>query len=198
MANICVTDLKIFGPKEELDIIEDLFIKLYGEHCDSNDTWVGRIVEDGLKMSADYMCTRGSVVYFDRISDTEFDVSQDDKWNPQLDAYRILIDEKHLNNTYITYVAVEPGCVIYLSNNDDYVGKYLVDIYEPNEVPVPFQRYDYDFVEPRDLYQSLLECTDMDEPFSPENFAALMKRFHDEYGDYCSIHEIEYCDVDEL
>ena len=60
----------------------------------------------------------------------------DTAWCPMIEMWQRVVD-KHLPGADIIFSAEEPGCGVYVTNDYDYDGKYVIDIY--GDVPADFE-----------------------------------------------------------
>ncbi len=143
MANYCDTEVTLCGPEDELQKVYDAIKRAcgYTEDGQFKDCWLGRpLISEGIYKSEQELydaapCTAGSFTYIEYSGGDMMVLYQSDKWAPQL-ACIVKLCEKLAPNAEITYMGVEPGCGIYISNDPVMVGKYWVDVYDDN-LPYP-------------------------------------------------------------
>ena len=129
MPNWCDTTYKAVGTKEQVKRFYDLAMSSWNKSKGNNSGWIGHFVtelggkweevscrgwmQDEPELSADgEMCT----------------IVCNTAWGEPYE-WRTFIEE-HIDGLFLYYVAIEPGCCVYCSNDDDYTGKYYVDNWE--------------------------------------------------------------------
>ena len=97
--------------------------------------WLGNIVGNSgigtvdTKKSTDLRC-RGSLTYME-LYDNQLTIDTETAWVPMLEMWVKLL-EKYLPDAELIYMAEEPGCAIYCTNDPTLVGKYLIDSWNDN------------------------------------------------------------------
>lgn len=189
MANRCWTSIRITGPKDQLDRLDSVYKK--AEACESTSfpSHTSLMKAAGIsEEKIDGTFRRGATIYYD-YDGVEIRLDQDDAWEPCFDPLLAVISKLDCKDVEINYLALEPGGGLFETNDDDYIGKYLVDAWNTEEIPDSFKKYDYDFISADELKHAL------DEWKIPSNKVSLdqhLSAFLFEFGDYVSINKIEY------
>ena len=124
MPNWCDTTYKAVGTKKQVKEFYDLAMKAWNN--EDNKGWLGHFVTGlggdwekvpcrGWMRDEPNMCGNG----------TWCEVYADTAWC-EPPEWRHFIESK-IKGLKIYYVAIEPGCDVYLSNDDEYADKYYVD-----------------------------------------------------------------------
>ena len=201
MPNWCFTNITMTGQKEKVqflyDKIEEWTSKDYMDNGFGH-TWLGNIVlGSGIATKEDIddrdapRC-RGNIVYLDIYiidSDTaELTVQTETAWCPMMKMWS-MINEHYYLNLEIIYTAEEPGVELYITNDYDVAGTYIMDAYDIDEIQT-----DYGVEEKyvaREL-QELLSTTEI-------NIEKLINIFDEsEYSDRMTIGKYSYVDIDDL
>ena len=130
MANCCCTNVKILCPDVETaektgTMIEE-FRRLPFNADVKHPTWEGNIALHAGINPANYY-TRGNIEYID-VHGNEISLDQDDAWTPNVEFWKPVLDKLIGEGKYqVFYQAWEPGCGVFETNDDDIVGKYMVD-----------------------------------------------------------------------
>lgn len=128
MPNWCSTDIRIVCKKEEY--AKEIFKKLcewYDSDIEADTSdfkrgWLGRfLIQAGITTREDIdsckIRCRGYVTYMD-ISQEEINLQTETAWEPMLKMWKLIIEKfwkNMVDNIY--YVAQEPGCGLYWSND---------------------------------------------------------------------------------
>lgn len=143
MPNWCSTSFTIQDEKEKLDVFEEEFKKALSANplnTDFGKDWLGYLLlhigyDKETVCYGDIVC-RGDVGFFDRLSDTTFFISTESAWTPPAEC--IAKFARHFSDTVeVFYVAEEPGCGLFWTNDPDYEGKCYVDCYIEDEKFAP-------------------------------------------------------------
>ena len=140
---------------------------------------IGTVDEDP---NTDIRC-RGWISYKDLYAN-ELTIDTETAWAPMLHMWIRLVD-KYLPDATIIYNAEEPGCGIYDTNDEDLIGKYILDSWDDNV------ESDYEMEEEtliREL-QRIIGTTETD-------INKLIKMTEDDDYDF-SIHKWEYKNINE-
>lgn len=114
-------------------------------------------------------------------------------WAPMHDPVRLFVN-KYAEGAEIYYTADEPGMEIYYTNDPDTLAEsYLIDAWEPENLPECMRGIGYSYYGEEDIRNILQEALDTKE----EDIDKLIHDFLCEYGEYCSIHQFEYVPLDE-
>lgn len=136
MSNYCATYIRIIGEYKEMKLLYTLLD--WAKEKVSNG-WIGEIgnllgVTDVIDGYAYRRGTKEDVRCRSHIEQVNFDetevgISVGDAWAPQLTVYAML-QEKFAPNCKLFYVAEEPGCDVYATNDPDYIDKWIVEVYD--------------------------------------------------------------------
>ena len=142
MPNWCTTDIKIFPNEKSIQKLAKLYELIREWTFDSeqpNDfgtTWLGNVVLRSSIGSIDledkyFVNCRGSIDYIE-LNNNMLSISTTTAWTPCLKMWQKICD-KYLDKDYeLVYVAEEPGCDIFATNDSSYVGKYILQSYCDN------------------------------------------------------------------
>ena len=138
MSNYCATYIRIVGDHKEVDLLYRL-LEWAKEKVPNG--WIGEIgnllgVTDVVDGFAYHRGTKNSIACRSHIEEVdldgnELDISVGDAWSPQLSVYSLL-QKKFAPNCKLFFTGEEPGCDVYVTNDPEYIGKWLVDV-ETNE-----------------------------------------------------------------
>lgn len=120
----------------------------------------------------------------------EISVATESKWTPCPNAWED-IAKTFDENVIVYYEAEEPGCEIYASNDPDYVGHFIIDVWDDSDLPegVDLKYCIYSRAETISALQKLLE-TDTD------NMSVLLYKLgNSKYKEVVYVHEIEYIPI---
>ena len=147
MPNWCDTTYRAVGTKEQVKQFYDLATRAWKENSEKHPTaskgWLGSFVDflDG----PDDVYARGWMLDEPYLRDdfeddyAECTIYCDTAWN-EPEQWRHFMEFK-IDGLKIYYVAIEPGCEIYATNDDAYEGKYYVD-HTPEQPDSPFMTED--------------------------------------------------------
>ena len=188
MANICSNDYHfIFSDAEKA--------KRFLDFVESSDH-KGSVYEMGIKANikdAENRDVREWVQSAYIVSPTapnKIGVMTESKWTPCPKAWED-IAKTFDENVIVYYEAEEPGCEIYASNDPDYVGHFIIDVWDDSDLPegVDLKYVIYSRVETISILQKLLE-TDTD------NMSVLLYKLgNSKYKEVVYVHEIEYTPI---
>lgn len=132
MPNWCDTTYKIYGDKNDVQKLAR--IARYSLSNKRNSGWIGYFIDklkdkNTPKETVEFAYQRGWII--------DWNLDDTDSENPILTLYcdiawgenpnwRYFIEEKL--NVNIEYLAIEPGCQVFLSNSDEYADKYQLSI----------------------------------------------------------------------
>lgn len=126
MPNWCDTTYRAVGTKEQVKKFYDLAMSSWKKSQDDNQGWLGHLVTelggDWQKVSCRGWMQDEPML---AVSGEECTIVANTAWG-EPHEWRKFIEEKIYGLT-LFYLAIEPGCCLYLSNMDDYVDKYYVD-----------------------------------------------------------------------
>ena len=152
MADYYSSDIRVYGTKEELDVIEKVF-----EQTFLKKVWPTiRNVVDGTSIPGSAfrgLDLRGYVTYCDREADNEILISMEEIGDG-VKVVDIICRELGLNvkTLYLSVLTCE-GTII--TNDPEYKGKWLFDASDPQYLPAGFPRWDYDFISKDELIAAL-------------------------------------------
>lgn len=130
MPNWCETTYKAVGTKEQVKQFYDLAMSSWNKTKEQNQGWLGHFVTElggewekvpcrGWMQDAPQLDERNDEDY------AECTIYCETAWG-ELTEWRHFV-EQHIDGLIIGYLAIEPGCGVYLSNMDEYIGKVYVD-----------------------------------------------------------------------
>ena len=120
----------------------------------------------------------------------EISVATESKWPPCPNAWEA-IAKTFDENVIVYFEAEEPGCEIYASNDPDYVGDFIIDVWDDGDLleGVDLEYGIHSRVETISILQKLLE-TDSD------NMSVLLYKLgNSKYKEVVYVHEIEYTPI---
>lgn len=122
MPNWCSTDYRIKGSMKSIDRITQMLNKSW-----KNDNgWLGSLVLQVTKEKECKVYSRGWMRDKpNRENKNSVFISCDTAWG-ELEEWRQFV-ERTFDDVSIEYLAIEPGCGVYLTNMDEYADKYIVD-----------------------------------------------------------------------
>ena len=186
MPNWCYSWVNITGDEKELNVLDKHFEnarKHIGTKNGFGETWLGNIVEY-LGMDATKVSCRGSIVHYEHHPE-EICLSTETAWAPLLTPI-VMLCEKYAPNAEITYTSEEPGCGLFVSNDPDYVDKFVLDIWD-DEIN-DYTREPLTKDEVKEWLEDILHKKD--------GYGNLMEEAMNKY-EFC-VNHYEYCDVHEL
>ena len=133
MPNWCFSSVSITDSKEKLDVIEKEMNNALSANpigADFGNMWLGNLLlhigfDKDTVVYGNIRC-RGSVVYLDRTKDDELIVDTETAWCPHVTCIKMFA--RHYSDTAkITYMAEEPGCELFWTNDPETAKKYVVD-----------------------------------------------------------------------
>lgn len=138
MPNWCSTQFTISGDSKELNVLYQAFNDAQEKasiETSFGKTWLGHLLSF-LGMSEEQIINgpvrcRGDVSYLAMDGDTLM-IDTETAWAPMVQPI-VMMCEKYAPNADIKFVAMEPGCSIYESNDPDVAGKYLLEIWGGEE-----------------------------------------------------------------
>ena len=78
-----------------------------------------------------YISSRSSVEQLNYDGANELGISVGDAWCPQLGIYKLL-QEKFAPDCELIFIAEEPGCDVYVTNDPEYIDKWIVELLDDN------------------------------------------------------------------
>lgn len=143
MPNWCDTTYKAVGTKEQVKKFYDLAMKAWKgnseQHPNADKGWLGTFV-DILDGPEEAYC-RGWMQYQPYLNkdETECEIYCNTAWG-EPNPWREFIESK-IDGLKLLYVTIEPGCDVYISNDDEYADKFYVDA-APEQPDNPFMTED--------------------------------------------------------
>ena len=201
MANWCSTNIIISGNDTvKMRNLFDEFCKAEQEYAKSDFSfWEGKLlIHCGMTESdACLENCRGDIVDLE-LSDDGYDIyiDQEDAWEPHLGPVLRMIVEFY-PEALLQYEAYEPSDEICCGNKPGFENNYIVDVFEPDKVPVAFQFVSSSEPLLASCFQNLLLNEFPDKP-KDTPLSELISLFEDEFGEYLSVHKCEYVDAFEF
>lgn len=211
MPNWCYTDAIVMTTNDDAELAKSICEKLSEwMHEPENDPksgfgngWLGNLlvnsgVVDSYELLAecDVQC-RGEIL--DIVRDgSQVNVSMSTAWNPMLEPLCLALEKNFSKDSFnVIYSSEEPGLELYLTNDEDRIGRYIVEITDEASDAIKnvfyeecyYNENDYDEYDLKDMLEDAYgisadkECS-LDE---------LLKLADDEPGIY--IHEWEFQDI---
>ncbi|MCM1577083.1 MAG: hypothetical protein NC035_08930 [Bacteroides sp.] len=181
MPNWCDTQYTITGEIEKVKKLHELIAKLDKQTI--GDLWLGTISNE-LGGSEDDQA-RGWIYYtnIEKLSsnEAEFTIECNTAWG-EPDNWRRFIERTADVN--VTYIAIEPGCEVYLTNNPDYIDSYILDD-DIDGLSYPHTEHEViDMINEnyQQQFSTIQDCYDFAEQFNQENR---------DNGKYLFIHQFE-------
>ena len=140
MSNYCATYITIRGDEKQVRTLYQFMEWAYerasktkriseiGDLLGVVDIRNGSVYKRGTDQ---YISSRSSVEQLNYDGANELGISVGDAWNPQLGVY-MLLKEKFAPDCEFTYIAEEPGCDVYVTNDPEYVNKWIVEVFDDN------------------------------------------------------------------
>ena len=188
MSNYCATYIRIVGLYKEMKL---LYTVLDWAKEKVPNGWIGEIgnllgVVDVIDGCAYRRGTKESVSCRSHIEQVNFDetevgISVGDAWAPQLAVY-VMLQEKFAPHCKLLYVAEEPGCDLYATNDPDYIDKLIVDVEDGESL------WYVDEEEAKKYLQDLLQS-------KSDSMEELADLAYDDDTHYISIHKFDEVDV---
>lgn len=126
MPNWCDITYKAVGTKEQVKKFYDLALSSWNKSKDDNSGWLGHFVTE---LGGDWknISCRGWMQIEPELSNNgeECTIICNTAWGEPYE-WRRFIEEK-IDGIFLYYLAIEPGCGVYCTNNDEYADKYYVD-----------------------------------------------------------------------
>ena len=160
MPNWCITEFTITASNASLKVLNEKFEEAFKVDTIENDfgsEWIGNLLvvageDEDYILHGSYNC-RGWISYYEYREGNNICLSTESAWSPSTDCIRLFCS-KFVDDADITYVATEPGNLIFLTNDSDVEGK--CDIYTYiNRSDTRLTDEDYDILESFDKYDYL-------------------------------------------
>ena len=188
MANICMTSIRITGEKEKIEPMWQEFEKVMDN---DKDMWLGSLLIHAGKTPGECgISCRGNVVGSD-YSPGCISIDTDTAWTPMLGVFKVFADKFCGEGEYnMLYHAEEAGCDIFTTNDPDYEGSWVIDVWEDCG---PFQEGYYEILSDGEANAKLSELLCI----SPgtEKTQTLADKAMEEYE--LSVHQYEYAGIDD-
>jgi len=204
MPNWCSTQYTIHGKPKDIDKIVDALKEARENALIENgfgNTWLGHVLEY-LGMEEKDICKgsvrcRGSITYMDRMCDDELVIDTETAWAPMPEPI-VRLCEKVAPDVEIVYQAIEPGCLIYITNDPCVTDTYLVDIWDhADDLPENLKKMDYDFLTKKLLRKELKEALNRG-PGDKTRTGTLINLAISKWSDYMNIEKFDYVELCEL
>lgn len=196
MPHLCTTNIEIICDNQTK--LKNLY-KLIEKCTESNyrkngfgKMWLGNIVGNAdigtidEDKDTDVRC-RGWITELE-LSEGKIHIATETAWEPCIEMWRFLL-EKELPEAELIYIAEEPGCEIWWTNDPVYINQYFIDIWDDVDVLNMIFGDDTDCISKATLIamlQELMECRETD-------INKLLRLFEEsEYSDSAAIHRWEY------
>ena len=182
MANICSNNYQfIFSNREKAQRFLDFIL---------SPDYKGSLYEMGVKANIKDVENRGVREWVEDayiLSPYEVRVATSSKWVPCPNTWEDIASTFDEDVT-VYYEAEEPGCEIYASNDPDYIGQFIIDIWDESNLleRVGLEPGIYSSAETVSMLQNLLK-TDNDDI---SNLLDMLK--NSKYGEVVYVHEIKY------
>lgn len=194
MPNWCNCNVSITSTPEEVERIaealQDATSKNYlgDEPFTFKEEWLGNLLcytgKTADEVSNGDICCRGSITYWEKISDTQISMCLETAWSPQFGAFPPFFNYLGVHPEVI-YTAEEYGNLLFVTNDPVVADTYI--LYDR----AMCETY-YDLTE-SDLHKMLIDEYDMDER-EGESMPDLISRAEDERD--ISVYQYEYEDLD--
>lgn len=138
MPNWCSCNLNITSTPEDIGKIEEALQKatsknyLGDEPFSFKEEWLGNLLcytgKDPDEVSSGEVCCRGSIEYWEKVSDTQITMDLDTAWSPQFGAFPLFFDYLGVHPE-VTYSAEEFGNLLFVTNDPHVDGTYILEDY---------------------------------------------------------------------
>ena len=187
MANWCTSSITICGNSNEIKILWNHLnkaISIERAPSDFGPSWLGNLVVYLGSSWEDVDC-RGTITYLEMKENNKIIIKTETAWAPLLEPFRMLI-EKYAPKASMSYVGIEPNMGLYLTNDSNLAGKYIIDDYE---VDVPEALKTEKELEEEELREIILGIEEM-EPYSDYSTEELIEELNEIWEVY--IYKFEY------
>ena len=141
MPNWCYSNVEIVGSEASIDRLEkefDLALSKDRIRTDFSKEWLGNLLlHIGMSkdevLNGDVRC-RGAVTYFAREAKDRLVMDTETAWVPHMQCIKMFVDH-YADDAAIFYRAEEPGCCLFWSNDDEYIGHVFIDHYPGEGFP---------------------------------------------------------------
>lgn len=213
MPNWCFTNITMTGQIEKVQFLHDKIkewtSKDYAQNGFGNN-WLGNIVlgsgiatEENIDKRDAPRC-RGTIInleidfldpcaigfYFGLMKqqNAALKIQTETAWNPMMKMWS-MINERYNLNLNIVYSAEELGCELYLTNDPDIAGTYIIDAYDMDEIQTEYCIEEKYVI--REL-QELFSTTEID-------IEKLINMFDEsEYSDRMTIGKYSFVEIEDL
>lgn len=199
MPNWCMTNIYINNENEEE--LKDFYKKLEEwtskNYCENGFglRWLGNVLGnsgiDTMENGDFNIRCRGWIEYFDLCDSNQLQIQTATAWVPMVKMW-VKVCEKYLPNAEIIYTAEECGMILYITNDHDLAGKYVVDVWKDeianeHEICTDWEADEQYVIE---VLQKILksEANDVNK---------LMEMFDENDIEGIIIHEWEYCSAND-
>ena len=141
MPNWCFADLMIKTKStKDAETLEKEFEKAFSSNplnADFGNVWLGNLLlqigmpeEDVIRGPVG---CRGSALFWEREEDA-IHFQLESAWSPHVECVKLFVDH-YVDDASVLYVAEEPGCQLYWTNDSDVVGTVAIDLYSDGTFP---------------------------------------------------------------
>ena len=198
MPNWCFSTVLIHGKPKQLKSLETALEEATSKNFVENGfgkNWLGNLVEY-MGMRYGEMPCRGTVEWVSLSDDEDvLEINVASAWSPHLKPIEAMV-EKYAPDSEMLYVAEEPGCCLYWTNDPEYIDQYVVDKWE-DDSNLPLELYNmdsYTYFSDDELRSFLRDV--LNKPNA--ELKELLEVVDEEYGDYLSINQYECVELDEI
>ena len=194
MPNWCSTNIEFSGPEKDIKKLYEFIDNKNSEQVPNIETDFGArwlryyLLRVGLSDER-YNC-RGSVADLNEISTigsvSKFQIRTETAWGPMLQMWLAIIQKLELDNIKITYIAVEPGCEVYQTNDPEQAKFYIVDLYDEDaadkKIVDALGFDDFQDVTEKQLREGLLEIFPGEDNLSTDALIKKLDKLTDDDG----------------
>lgn len=133
MANICTTDLRIYGDGENFSRLVSDFDELFSCTNSAESPWIGKLFEKN-NLPTDNKDLRAWVSFYDHEEahrGGSFSLLIESKWTPPYDFFAMI--EEEYEGVGVSFMAEELGCGIYETNDMELFSCNRFQVYDHEE-----------------------------------------------------------------
>lgn len=203
MPNWCTTKVTISGPIEQMELLDEKFQEVQKNakiKTDFGENWLGHILDYLDEWNNGNPTCRCRGWYSSYLSKSEgiMEVDVDSAWHPQIGAI-VKLANKYAPDAEIMYWAIEPGCLLYFTNDPAYDGLYVLDVWDEDSAPDVFTEDTgcFAFLDEFDIRDILIEALGKtDDEYYPTE--TLISQANEMFGEYLSINKFEWVELGEV
>ena len=164
MPNWCFSNVEIIGTEDDIDRLEKEFGEALSRDrikTDFGPSWMGNLLlHIGMSkdevISGDTRC-RGTVTAFEGDMKHRIVLDTETAWVPMMQCIDKFV-RHYTDDAAIFYCAEEPGCDVFWSNDEEYIGHVYIDYYPDTDFPADLEKA-IDAVQygPKEAVQEMLE-----------------------------------------